>query len=86
MSDPGFDFSVLAQPIRQLATRGIPVALNTDLPVHLDTTIEREYGIAAALGFSPAELLGITRNAVRASFTTVERQTELLAQLETIHP
>lgn len=73
--------SFIAHPIRQLAARGIPVTLNTDLPVHLDTTIGREYAIAAALGFSPAELLDITRNAVRASFIPVEQRTELLAEL-----
>lgn len=78
--------SIIAHPIRQLAARGIPVTLNTDLPVHLDTTIGREYGIAAALGISPAELLAITRDAVRASFTTGERQTELLAELDVIRP
>ncbi len=78
--------SFIAHPVRQLAARGIPVTLNTDLPVHLDTTIGREYGIAAALGFSPAELLDVTRDAVRASFTTVERRTELLAELDATRP
>jgi hypothetical protein len=68
-------------PIRQLTTRGIPVTLNTDLLVHIATTIGREYEVAAALGFSPADLLGFTRNAVRASFTTAERRVELLAEI-----
>jgi adenosine deaminase len=68
-------------PIRRFVERGIPVTLNTDLPVHVGTTIGREYAVAAALGFSHAELLGFTRNAVRASFTTAERRANLLAEL-----
>ena len=53
----------------------------TDLPVHACTTIGREYAIAAALGFSPAELLAVTRNSVRASFTSTERRAALLDEL-----
>jgi adenosine deaminase len=71
-----------SHPIRHFVARGIPVTLNTDLPVHLATTIGREYALAAALGFSPAELLEFTRNAVSASFTTAERRAVLLAELE----
>ena len=70
-----------AHPIRRFVESGIPVTLNTDLPVHACTTIGREYAIAAALGFSPAELLGFTRNAVRASFTSAERRAALLDEL-----
>jgi adenosine deaminase len=76
--------SFVAHPIRQLAALGIPVTLNTDLPVHLATTIGREYGIAATLGFSPGQLLDVTRNAIRASFTTAERRAKLLARLDAI--
>jgi hypothetical protein len=68
-------------PIRTFAAAGVPVTLNTDLPVHVGTTIGREYAIAAALGFSPAELLGFTRNAVAASFTPEERRTALMEDL-----
>jgi adenosine deaminase len=78
--------SFAAHPIGQLAALGIPVTLNTDLPVHLDTTIGREYAIAAALGFSPVQLLDVTRNAIRASFTTVERRAKLLAELGEVRP
>lgn len=69
-------------PIRRFAARGIPVTLNTDLPVHVATSIGREYAVAAALGFSPAELLGFTRDAIRASFTSGERKTALLRALD----
>jgi adenosine deaminase len=60
---------------------GIPVTLNTDLPVHCAATIGREYAVAAALGFSPTELLQFTTNAVRASFTSPERRHELMDAL-----
>ncbi len=70
-----------AHPIRQFVEAGIPATLNTDLPVHACTTIGREYAIAAALGFTPAELLAFTRNAIQASFTTPARRAALLAEL-----
>lgn len=65
-------------PIRRYVELGIPVTLNTDLPVHIGTTIGREYAVAAALGFSRDDLLGFTENAVRASFTRAERREALL--------
>jgi adenosine deaminase len=71
-----------AHPIRQFAEHGIPVTLSTDLPVHVCTTIGREYAVAAALGFSPVELLNFTRNAVRASFTPAEVRATLLSELD----
>jgi adenosine deaminase len=70
-----------AHPIRQFVAAGIPVTLNTDDPVRIWTTIGREYAIAAALGFSPPELLEFTRNAVRASFTSHDRRAVLLDDL-----
>jgi adenosine deaminase len=68
-------------PLRQFVECGIPVALCTDDPVQICTTIGREYAVAHALGFSPSDLLAFTRNAVRAAFTTPERRQELLAEL-----
>lgn len=68
-------------PIRRYVELGIPVTLNTDLPVHIGTTIGREYAVAAALGFSPRDLLRFTENAVRASFTRAERREALLEEL-----
>ncbi|MDP9477183.1 MAG: hypothetical protein M3R38_16150 [Actinomycetota bacterium] len=69
-------------PIRRYAELGIPVTLNTDLPVHTGTTIGREYAVAAALGFSREDLLGFTENAVRASFLPAERRDALLEELQ----
>ncbi|MGH2367691.1 MAG: hypothetical protein ACRDI2_05780, partial [Chloroflexota bacterium] len=71
-------------PIRQLVNYGIPVTLNTDLPVHVCTTIGREYAVASALGFSPTNLLALTRNAVEASFTAPERRAALLSELDAL--
>jgi adenosine deaminase len=68
-------------PIRRFVQHGIPVTLATDLPMHVCTTIGREYAIASILGFSPEELLTFTRNAVAASFTTSTRRAALLGEL-----
>lgn len=68
-------------PIRRFMEYGIPVALCTDDPIQICTTIGREYALAHALGFSPAELLGFTRAAVRAAFMAPERRARLLADL-----
>ncbi len=70
-----------AHPIRQFVAAGVPVTLNTDDPVRIWTTIGREYAIAAALGFSPRELLAFTRNAIQASFTTAARRSALLDEV-----
>ncbi len=68
-------------PIRTFVAQGIPVALCTDNPVQMCTTIGREYALAHALGFSPADLLGFTHHAIRAGFTTPARRAELLARI-----
>jgi adenosine deaminase len=74
--------SYTEHPIRLFAEHGIPIAICTDNPVQMGTTIGREYAIAQALGFSPSELLDVTRNAVRAAFTTPARRADLLAELD----
>jgi adenosine deaminase len=68
-------------PIKTFVEHGIPVALCTDNPLQSCTTIGREYAIAHALGFSPADLLAFTRNAVQAAFTTPARREKLLSEL-----
>jgi adenosine deaminase len=68
-------------PIRQFLAYGIPVTLNTDDPVRVWTTIGREYAVAAALGFTLAELLSFTRNALKAAFVSAERRGALLREL-----
>jgi len=70
-----------AHPIRRFLKAGIPVALGTDDPVQLCTTLGREYAIAAELGFSLEELRHFTESAIRAAFTTDERRATLLTEV-----
>jgi adenosine deaminase len=69
-------------PIHQFVQRGIPVALCSDIPVQIATSIGREYALAHSLGFSPADLLRFTSNAIRASFAPPQRKADLLATLD----
>lgn len=73
-------------PIRTFVAAGIPVALGTDDPVQLTTTIGREYALAHALGFSLAQLQGLTANAIRASFASPACKAAMLAALEPPQP
>lgn len=75
--------SYAAHPIRQLMARGIPVALCTDNPVQVSTTIGREYALARALGFTPDDLLAFTMHAIRASFVPPEHKQYLLKHAAT---
>jgi adenosine deaminase len=68
-------------PIRRFLEYGIPLTLASDIPMHACTSIGREYAIAALLGLSPNDLIGCTRNAVAAAFTTEERRAMLLQEL-----
>lgn len=73
-------------PMQRFRAHGIKVALGTDNPVQIGTTIGDEYAAAAQLGLSDAELLELTRTAVRAGFTSDERRAELLAYLDGFAP
>jgi adenosine deaminase len=68
--------SLEEHPIRGLHEAGVPVVLGTDNPVQIETTIAREYELAAGLGLDPHEL---TRAAIAAAFTTDERRAALSA-------
>jgi adenosine deaminase len=74
--------SLEEHPIRELADAGVPITLASDDPVRLCTGISREYELAAGLGFSTQELLGVTRRAVAASFTSPERRERLLGVVD----
>ena len=71
-------------PIRRFVEHGIPVALGTDDPVRVGTTIGREYAVAAALGFAPADLLAFTRNAIEAALVPMDRRASLLEELQSV--
>ncbi|HKT37283.1 MAG TPA: hypothetical protein VJR48_02865 [Ktedonobacterales bacterium] len=73
--------SYAEHPICQFVERGIPLALCTDNPIQICTTIGREYALAHALGFTPTELLSFTLNAIRASFLPPKDKQGLLAQV-----
>ncbi len=73
--------SYAAHPIRRFLEAGILVALATDNPVRIPTSIGREYALARALGCSDVELWAFTRNAVLASFAPSDRKAALLAEL-----
>lgn len=68
-------------PIHKFVERGIPVALCADIPVQIATTIGREYALAHTPGFSLAEPVGFTTNAIHASFTPPACKAALLAEL-----
>jgi hypothetical protein len=70
VSEPG-------QRLRRLLDLGVPVALGSDDPVRLGTSIADEYAYAAATGLSPAELLALTANAINASFAPAERRAQM---------
>jgi adenosine deaminase len=72
-------------PLRRLVEAGVAVTLATDNPVQLSTTIEREYAAAASLGMSDAQLAGFTRNAIRAAFTSEERKSAMLNELDSAY-
>ena len=79
---PGAVPSLEEHPIRELAKAGVPITLASDDPVRLCTGISREYELASSLGFSPEELLGMTRRAIAASFTSTERRQRLLGVVD----
>ena len=73
--------SLKDHPIRTFIDAGIPVTLSSDDPVSLNTTIGKEYELAAGLGFDAPDLLSFTRNGIASSFTSSERKTALLSRI-----
>ena len=67
-----------AHPIHQFVDAGIPLALCTDDPVQMTTTIGREYAIAHHLGFSTDDLRQFTRNAIEVAFISEDQRSKLL--------
>jgi len=64
-------------PIRKFVDAGIPIALCTDDPVQMSTTIGREYAIAHQLGFSLDELRQFTRNSIEVAFISSDQRSLL---------
>lgn len=65
-------------PIRTFVDAGIPVALCSDDPVQMSTTIGREYAIAHQLGFSVDELRQFTRNSIEVAYIPTYDRDKLL--------
>ncbi|MFV2091522.1 MAG: adenosine deaminase [Hyphomicrobiales bacterium] len=72
-----------AHPLRALRDAGCIVTINADDPPFFWTDIGAEYaGAGAEMGFSDAELLEFTRNALNAAFVDAATRARLLARLD----
>lgn len=71
-----------AHPLRQLQAAGVRVTLNSDDPPFFHTSLQREYaGASEIMGFSDAQLDGMTRTAIEAAFVDEVTRSALLARL-----
>ncbi len=71
-----------SHPLRALHAAGVRVTLNSDDPPFFHTSLAREYEVASAvMGFSDAEILGMTRTAIEAAFVDEPTRQKLLAKL-----
>ena len=69
-------------PLRALHGAGVRVTLNSDDPPFFHTSLAREYEIASTImGFSDAEILGMTRTAIEAAFVDEPTRQALLLRL-----
>ena len=70
-------------PLPKLMAAGCKVTLNSDDPPYFATTIGHEYEQAAAgFGFTPAQLLDITRNAINGAFVDAATKVDLLQKVD----
>lgn len=74
--------SLNSHPFRKLKDAGCKVTLSSDDPPHFETTIGLEYANAARLwSFDRDDLLGITKNALDASFADASTRSKLVGRL-----
>ncbi len=70
-------------PLRKLYDAGVKVTLNSDDPGLFNCTISDEYQLAHdRFGFTPPELLGVTRTAVEAAFVDEKTRAKLLKRVD----
>jgi adenosine deaminase/aminodeoxyfutalosine deaminase len=75
--------SLAEHPLPRLVAAGVPVTINSDDPPMFDTTISREYEIAAELlGLDEAGVAELARAGVRASFLDLHDQGALIAEID----
>lgn len=67
-----------AHPLRRFVEAGVKVTLNSDDPPFFSTDLASEYRFAADAGFTEADLLGFTRNALEAAFVDEDTRKRLL--------
>ena len=67
-----------SHPLQRLVEAGVKVTLNSDDPPFFSTDLAAEYRFAADAGFTAAELIGFTRNAVEAAFVEDDTKKRLL--------
>jgi adenosine deaminase len=74
--------SLEAHPLPALLDAGVPVSLNTDCPLFLDTTTVDEYALASsAFGLGPDQLAAIARTSLETSSCPADRRDRALAAL-----
>jgi len=72
-----------SHPLRRLYDAGVAVTINSDDPPFFWTDIGLEYRQASEqMGFSDAELISMTRNAILAAFVDETTREQLLARLD----
>lgn len=71
-----------SHPLRALHEAGVRVTLNSDDPPFFHTSLAREYEVASTImGFSDADILGMTRTAIEAAFVDETTRQRLLSAL-----
>jgi adenosine deaminase len=74
--------SLEAYPLPALLDAGVPVSLNTDCPLFLDTSTADEYALASsAFGLGPDQLAAIARTSLETSSCPADRRDRALAAL-----
>jgi adenosine deaminase len=69
-------------PFLELRAAGIPLTLGSDDPPYFGASVGGEYAVARErFGLDDAELVGITRTAIEASFAEPALRAELLARI-----
>jgi adenosine deaminase len=73
--------SIADHPLKFLADRGVPVTLGSDDPAMFETTLLNEYAVAANLGLSSDQLLGVQRAGFKHSFLSESDKNQYLTVL-----